>query len=47
MKNNGEPINPNTNNNICDDFITKNLLNDCGNPYLIDANNKTLICDYM
>ena len=28
-------------------MTANNIIYDCGNPFLIDANNKALICDYI
>ena len=47
LKLNGEQINPHSNKNICDDLTVNNLIYGCGKPFLIDANNKALICDYI
>ena len=47
LKLNREQINPHLNKNICDDLTTDNLIYGRRKPFLIDANNKALICDYI
>ena len=47
LKLNGLQINPHSNKNICDDLTANNLIYGCGKPFLIDGNNKALICYYI
>lgn len=56
FKNTGNQIDPHTNKQLCDEYIEKNLIYGCGNPFKVidnvNAKNNddkfiAIICDYI
>ena len=51
LKNNGQQMNPHETKEVCDYFVTNNMIYGCGNPFKIEQNQDgefvAIVCGYI